>query len=145
MLLYLRKKLRDTEERSQRDNLRIDGLGEIENETWEQTKQILKIMVQEKLEMEDINTEKAHRVSNTNSTLLKTAGAKFSSFKGKQIILSDAKKFKGQNIYINKDFSKETIDIRKEKWKSIKSLRSQVKYAILIYVKIVVRGNFRKH
>ena len=49
-----------------------------------------------------------------------------------------------QNIYINKDFSKDTVDIRKEKWSSVNPLRSQGKYAILIYDKIVVKGNFRK-
>ena len=53
-------------------------------------------------------------------------------------------KLKGQNIYINKDFSKETMDIRKDKWKSVKLLRSQGKYAILVCDKIVVKGNFRK-
>ena len=36
------------------------------------------------------------------------------------------------------------MDIRKEKWKSVKSLRSQGKYAILVYDKIVVKCNFRK-
>ena len=51
---------------------------------------------------------------------------------------------KGQNIYINEDFSKETMDIRKDKWKSVKSLGSQGKYAILVYDKIVIKGNFRR-
>ena len=30
------------------------------------------------------------------------------------------------------------------KWKSVKSLKSQGRYAILVYDKIVVKGNFRK-
>ena len=91
---YLRERLRDMEDRSRRDNLRIDGLKEVENETWEQTEQILKSMIQEKLEIEDANIERAHRVGNTNSTLPRTVIAKFSIFKGKQIVLSAAKKFK---------------------------------------------------
>ena len=41
-------------------------------------------------------------------------------------------KLKGQNIYINEDFSNETMDIRKDKWQSKKSLRSQGKDAILM-------------
>ena len=53
-------------------------------------------------------------------------------------------KLKGQNIYIYENVSKETIDIRKDKWKSVKSLRRQGKYAILVYDKIVVKGNFRR-
>ena len=51
---YLREKLRDIEDRSRRDNFRVDGLQEVENETLEQTENILKSMVQEKLEIEDI-------------------------------------------------------------------------------------------
>ena len=70
-------------------------------------------MVQEKLEIEDVNIERAHRVGNTSNTLPRTVVAKFSSFKGKQLALSTAKKLKGQNIYMNEDFSKERIDIRK--------------------------------
>ena len=141
---YLCEKLRDIEDRCRRDNLRIDGLQEVENETWEQTENILKGMIQEKLEIQDINIERAHRVGSTSNTSPRTVVAKFSSFNGKQLVLSAAKKLKGQNIYINEDFSKKTMDIRKEKWKSVKSLRSQGKYAILVYDKIVVKGNFRK-
>ena len=37
---YLREKLRDIEDRSRRNNLRIDGLQEVENEKWEQTEKI---------------------------------------------------------------------------------------------------------
>ena len=36
------------------------------------------------------------------------------------------------------------MDIKKEKWKPVKSLRSQSKYAILMYDKIAVKDNFRK-
>ena len=101
-------------------------------------------MIQENLEIQDVNIERAHRVSSTSNTSPRTVVAKFSSFKGKQLFLSSAKKLKGQNIYINEDFSKETMDIRKEKWKSVKSLRSQGKYAILVCDKIAPKGNFRK-
>ena len=142
---YLREKLRDIVDRCRRDNLRIDGLQEVENETWEQTEKILKGMIQEKLEIRDINIERAHRVGSTSNTLPRTVVAKFSTFKGKQLVLSAAKSLKGQNIYINEDFSEETMGIRKEKWKSVKSLRSQGKYAILVYDKIVVKGNLRMH
>ena len=92
---YLCEKLRDMEDRSRRDDLRIDGLKEVENETWQQTEQILKSMIQEKLEIEDVNIERAHRVGNTNNASPRTIIGKFSSFKEKQIVLSAAKKLKG--------------------------------------------------
>ena len=69
---------------------------------------------------------------------------KIFSFKGKQTALSADKKLKRQNIYNNEDFSKEKMDIRKEKQKSVKPLRSQVKYAILVYGKTVMKGNFER-
>ena len=37
---YLREKLRDREDRSRRNNLRIDGLQEAESEKWEETEKI---------------------------------------------------------------------------------------------------------
>ena len=57
---YLREKMRDLEDRSRRDNLRIDGLKEIDNETWEQTEEILQQMIRDVLELEGINIERAH-------------------------------------------------------------------------------------
>ena len=82
-------------------------------------------MIQEKLEIQDVNIQTVHRVGSTSNISPRTAVAKFSIFKRKQLVLSAAKKLKGQNIYINEDFSNEPMDIRKEKWKSVKSLRSQ--------------------
>ena len=71
-------------------------------------------------------------MGNTNNTSPRAINVRFSSFKGKQTVYSAAKKLKGQNIY------------RKKKWSSVKSLRSQGKYATLVYEKIVVKGKFRK-
>ena len=65
---YLHEKQRDIGDRSRRDNLRIDGLQEVENETWEQTKKILRSMIQEKLEIEYGNIKLAHRVGNTSNS-----------------------------------------------------------------------------
>ena len=47
--------------RSKHDNLRVDGLKEIENETWEQTEGILQQMIFDVLELEGVNIERAHR------------------------------------------------------------------------------------
>ena len=59
------EKLRDMKDRSRHNNLRIDGLNDVKNETLEKIKQILKSMIQGKLEIEDVNIKRAHRVGNT--------------------------------------------------------------------------------
>ena len=45
---------------TRRNNVRKDELKEIGNETQEQTEQILKSMIQEKQEIQDVNIERAH-------------------------------------------------------------------------------------
>ena len=119
--------MRDMENRCPIGNRKIDGLKEVENETWGQTKQILKSMISENLEIEDVNTERAHQVGNTNNTLPRTAITKPSSIK---VLCSFCCQKVQRTKNISEDLSKETLDIRKEKWKSVKSFGSQGKYAV---------------
>ena len=138
------ERLRDLEDRSRRDNLRIDGIAELENETWEQTEEILHNLFKEKLELENISVERAHRVGNKGKNDKRTIVLKLASFKDKLKIISEARKLKGTNISINEDYSKETLEIRKEKWKEVKELRKNGTYAILVYDKVVTKGKYRK-
>ena len=138
------ERLRDLEDRSRRDNLRIDGIAEVENETWEQTEEILHNLFKEKLELENISVERAQRVGNKGKNNKRTIVLKLASFKDKLKIISEAQKLKGTNISINEDYSKETLEIRKEKWKEAKELRKNGTYAILVYDKVVIKGKYRK-
>ena len=52
-------------------------------------------MIEQKLEIEDVNIEGAHRVGNTSNTSPRIVVANFPSFKLKQIVLSAAEKLKG--------------------------------------------------
>ena len=95
--------MRDLEDRSRLDKLRVDGLKETDNETWEQTEEILQQMIRDVLELEGIIIERAHRVDNKSNerNSPRTIVPKFSSYKDKQAILSVAKKMKRKrNIYI---------------------------------------------
>ena len=47
-------------------------------------------------------------------------------------------------IYRNEDYLKETLEIRKENWRTVKRLRSQGTYAYLVYDRIVTKGKYRK-
>ena len=138
------ERLRDLEDRSCRDDLRIDGIAEVENETWEQTEEILQNLFKEKLQLENISVERAHRVGNNEKNNKQTVVFKLASFKNKLKIISEARKLKGTNISINEDYSKETLEIRKEKWKEVKELRKNDTDAILVYDKVVTKGKYRK-
>ena len=58
----------------------------------------------------------------------------------KERIFADAKKRKPKSIQIYEDFSKATVEIRKKNWETLKELRAQNKYAILVYNKIYTIG-----
>ena len=69
----------------------------------------------------------------------RTIAAKFNSCKTKKTILKNGRKLKDTGYHINKDFSKETVEIKKENWKKVKDLRKNGKYAILVYDKVFWR------
>ena len=63
-------------------------------------------------------------------------------------VFSQFKKIKSKRyiyiyIYANEDYSKETLEIRKETWKTVKRLRSQGTYEYLVYDRIATKGKFR--
>ena len=57
-------KLVDLEDRSRRNNLRIDGIAEGENESWEQCKEKLQNISKEKLALDNVHIERAYQVKN---------------------------------------------------------------------------------
>ena len=116
----------------------------MENETREQTEQILQNLFEEKLQLENISVERAHRVGNKEKNNKRAIVVKLASFRDKLKIISEARKLKGTNINIGEDYSKEALEIRKEKWKEIKELRKNSTYAILVYEKVVTKGKYRK-
>ena len=132
-------KLRVLEDRSRLDNLRFDGIPEYKNETWADTEDILKDTLREQLGMNNIKIERAHRIGTNTQSTCRTIIAKFTSYKTKERILKEARNPKPKDIWIYEDFSKETVKTRKELWKKVRELRSQNKYAILVYDKIYTR------
>ena len=116
----------------------------MENETWKQTEEILQNLFEEKLQLENISVERVHWAGNKEKNNTRTIVVKLASFKDKLKTISVAPKLKGTNISVNEDYSKETLEIRKEKWKEVKELRKNGTYAILVYDKVVIKGKYRK-
>ena len=109
----LKGKLRDLKDRSRRDNLRFDGVGEYENELWNVTEEVLKDFLFEHLSLRNIKSERAHRTGERKEDTSRTIVAKFSSYKTKELILKNARELKDMSYYINEDFSRETVEIRR--------------------------------
>ena len=65
---------------------------------------------------------------------------KLSSFKEKRLVMNNANKRKGTNIFIDENNSFETMEYRKKLWGEVKYLRSQGHIAYLNYRWIVDKG-----
>ena len=140
----LKDKLRDLEDRGRRNNLRFDGITESLHETWDVCEEKIKDVVKNNLGLTDIQIERAHRTAATKRQGLPiTVVIKLLSYKDKVEILKNSRKFKDTGIYVNEEFCKETIQIRKGLWDEVKRLRDDGKYAVIQYDKIVSR-EFRK-
>jgi hypothetical protein len=135
----------DLENRSRRNNLRIDGLTELPMESWNDCAKKVKDLFRNKLGIsEDVIIERAHRLGKINEDKSpRTIIIKLLDFQNKNKILSLSRKLKGTGIFINEDFANETMEIRKKLWEDVKRFRKEGKFAIIKYDKIFVR-EFRK-
>ena len=140
---YVQDELTELEDRSRRNNIRIDGIKEMKGETWNDCEEEVQDMFAQKLGLDGIETECAHRVklnnrdSNTNRP--RTIVMKLLRLKDKTKIFQNANKLKGQNIFINNDFSKATLELKKDFMIEVKRLRELGKIAYLNYTTIVSR------
>ena len=116
---YIQHKLIQLEDRSWQNNIRIDGIEEEEGETWEMSEAKTTKVFKEKLGIEnEIIIEWAHRTKRNykdeDKKRSRTIVLKLANFKDKNIILKNVNKLKGSDVYTNKDFSRETTELRKK-------------------------------
>ena len=116
------------------------------------SKEKLQLVFQEKLGLEcPIEIERAHRTSsrqiNTNNgNNLRTIICNLPRYKDKVKILQKADKLQGTNIFTNEDFSRETMELRKQLGKEVKAHRDKGRVTYLSYKTVAVKkgGNFAK-
>ena len=117
-------------DRSQRNNIRIDGIKEEEGKTWEISEAKVTKVFKEKLGIEkEIIIERAHRTKRNykdkDKKRPRTIVLRLANFKDENIILKNVNKPKGSDVYINEDLSIETTELRKKPWDEVKQLCSR--------------------
>ncbi|XP_065643827.1 uncharacterized protein LOC136075231 [Hydra vulgaris] len=140
----IKSKLREIEDRSRRNNLRIDGLKESENENWNETELKVQKFFEDLLGLKNIKIERAHRTGIRDSKKIRTVVIKLLNYKDKVAILKNVQKLKGKKIYVNEDYCAETILIRKDLKERMKKERELGKFAVISYDKLIVREWIRK-
>ncbi|XP_065662820.1 uncharacterized protein LOC136085441 [Hydra vulgaris] len=130
----------DNEDRNRRNNLRIDRIIETnEEKDWDITKEKIKQLFNVKFGIEkDIKIERAHRVGLAKLERERTIVLRLRDFEDKKVILENAIKLKGSNIFINEDYSFTTRKIHKELFEQAKIHRQNGHYAKVVYNKLIV-------
>ena len=121
----LKEKAQNLEDRSQRGNPRIDRLTEYQEKSSDNTEQLLKDSLPEKLDVNQIQIERSHPVETKEAVKDRTIVAKFCNYKGKQHVLNEVRHQKREEIQACKDFFKAAVAIRKENLEKLKVLRHQ--------------------
>lgn len=138
------KKLIELEDRSRRNNLRIDGIQESDDESWEKCEEDLQNIIKDKLDIDkEIEIDRCHRAGKKQYNRPRTIVCRITNFKDKQLILKNAKKLKNTGIYIYEDFCRDTMELRKQLWEDVLEYRRQNKFAYLNYRSIVVKDHVR--
>ncbi|XP_065675453.1 uncharacterized protein LOC136091673 [Hydra vulgaris] len=139
-ILKIKSKLREMEDRSQRNNLRIEGIKENENENWRVSESKVQKLFEDILGLKDIKIERAHRTGLRSTHKIRPIVVKLLNYKDKVVILKQAKNLKGKNIFINKDYCAETTIIRKQLREQLKIEREGGNYAVILYDKLIIRN-----
>ena len=82
----IHNKLVELEDRSRRNNIRIDGIKERNKESWEECERRVHSMLKERLDIENVERERAHRAGRKDRNKPRTIVCKLLRFKNKQKI-----------------------------------------------------------
>ncbi|XP_065650250.1 uncharacterized protein LOC136078406 [Hydra vulgaris] len=136
--IKIRGKLREMEDRSRRNKLRIEGVKENDGESREDSEMKVNKIFENYLGLKGIKIERAHRTGQKNSVKPIPIIIKLLDFKDKIGILKKTTNLKGKNIYINEDFCAETVQIRSLR-EQMKIERAAGKFATISYDKLIIR------
>ena len=139
------------ENQSRRNNLRIDGVKERAEETWADTEQALRKVLETDLKMpadhvKAIAIERAHRTGGAqNADRDRTVVVKFTNFKERDSVLQAARANRPRGVFVNEDFSMRVVSRRKELIREMKEARDRGKIAYLSYDRLVIKDRQERH
>ena len=132
----------ELEDRSRRNNLRIFGVEETPNETWDICKKKVQDIVKKKLGITaEIEFDRCHRTGKfkRNQSKPRKIVCRLLGFKDKEKKSRNSKKLMDKGTFIYEDFYKATMELRKSLSEEVLEHRQQNKIAYLNYRRVVVR------
>lgn len=129
------------ENQSRRNNIRISGLDEDDDENWNDTELKVKRFLNSKLEFpypEDIEMERAHRTGKVTQKPRQVV-VKFLRYKDKEKALKNGYKLKGTGVYMNEDLSSRVMERRKQQQEALANARKEGKIAYFNVDRLIIK------
>lgn len=144
-------KMEYLENQSRRNNIRVNGIPESENENWDQAEEKVKAAIKTKLNI-DVEIERVHRVnrrkkwpSQSQDARPRTIVCKLRSWKQREAVLRKARIDKPKGLYICEDLALATLEKRTAQLDKLKEAKRAGKTAYFILDRLVVRDRPRKY
>lgn len=135
----LEKRANYQEDYNRRNNLRITGVLEKPNETWEETAVSVAKLFEEKLQLPSVRLERAHRTGPATPSRPRTIVARFERFGDREAAIRNSRKLKGTGIFINEDLCPMSQEIKKSQFPLMKKAREEGKIAFFKHTRLVIK------
>ena len=135
------EKLDSQKDYSRKKNIRIDGILESSSENNEQTHFKVNQVLKNKMGLDNVKIDVAHRIPNrnSNSTSPRTIIARLSNELDRDSIMKSTRKLKQTGIFINEDFCENTMKIRKELYPRLKAAREDGNIAYIRRRSLIIK------
>lgn len=142
-------KMEYLENQSRRNNIRVSGIPESADETWEIVEEKVKKAIREKLDME-IDIERAHRVERKKkperakkSGQPRTIVCRLKNWKQKEAVVRKARKEKPEGLFICEDLAVATLEKRASQVEKLKAAKKAGKTAYFILDRLIIRDKLQ--
>ena len=100
-------------------------------------------VITDHLSIPAVNFDRVHRVGKIMNQRPRDIVAKFARFTERESVFRARRKLKGMNIFINEDYCRGTMDVRRNQMDNIREARRNGKIAFFNYRTLVVRDASR--
>ena len=134
----------DLEDRSRRYNLRIFGLPEDPDETWDNTRTKVADLCTGRLGLPEVRLEVAHRTGPRRVDKPRAVVARFQRIDDREAVMRNVGKLKQSGIHIHEDLCAASLKKRNDQWPLLRQHRNAGNFAKFVRHKLVVRESSNK-
>ena len=135
----MENKIDQIDDRQRRNNLILTGVDEGQNENHEQCQSKVTNILKDKFDIPNPDLNAAYRIGKTYNNKPRDILIKFHSSNQRDTVFRKKKILKGQQLFLNEDYCKNTSDIRKSLLAKVQEARNNGLYAYINYREIITR------